>query len=75
MPRQTEPVAGFLGHRACRAFDRGALPGADPTPPGNPYRALIHIADGRLEPSADLVPDATTIGKKKRAKWPSPDAQ
>jgi len=75
VPRQTKPGARFLGHRAYRAVDRGALPGADPTPSGNPYRALTHIADGHLGPPADLAPDATTIGNKKRAKWPSPGAQ
>lgn len=47
---QTAPRARLLGHRGCRAFDRGALPGAVPIPSRHPYRALTRIAEGRLGP-------------------------
>lgn len=50
VPHQTAPRARLLGHRGCRAFDRGALPGAVPIPSRHPYRALTRIADGRLGP-------------------------
>lgn len=49
-PHQTAPRARLLGHRGCRAFARGALPGAVPVPSRHPYRVLTRIADGCLGP-------------------------
>jgi len=74
-PARRSPAPASWGHRACRAFDRGALPSADPTPSGNPYRPLTHIADRRLgrrriSPQT-LQPSAGRSGSNGRVRAPS----